>query len=139
MSFLDKEEPKQSSVWDWIIGIGLILLIGAFTLYYQYEKKESGSRFEEANALFEAGRFKDAAGVYEELKSAQYLTPNDDSVIYQRLDSIQSLEEQEMAALERIRSFLAVGDTLSARNEKAAFPFRGFLSAEDQVWLGSFN
>ncbi len=32
MSFLEKEdEGKPSSVWDWVVGIGLVVVIGGFT------------------------------------------------------------------------------------------------------------
>src|SRR5690606_13208431 len=69
MSFLEKEEPDaKSSLWDWVIGIGLIALVGGFTVFYQYQKRSSTTRFGEADSLFQAGNLKEAGKLYEELK-----------------------------------------------------------------------
>src|SRR5687767_10119262 len=99
MSFLQKEEEPQSAFWDWAIGISLILVIGGFTAYYQYQKRYSIKGFQEADSLFRAGAYHKAEGMYEQLKSAQYLTTQHDSVIYARLDTIESVRERQAALI----------------------------------------
>jgi hypothetical protein len=137
MSFLEKEDEKPSTMWDWIVGIGLLVLIGGFTFYYQMQKRLSLKRFNEAAALFEAGRFREASRAYEELKDAQYLTSSNDSLIYARLDSVEELEEREREMVARLRSKLAAGDTAGARADLQSTPFRGLLGASDQKWVDS--
>jgi hypothetical protein len=72
MSFLEKEDDKKSAFWDWFFGIGLVVLVGGFTLYYQVQKRATQERFRAADALFRAGDFAGAARAYEELKDASY-------------------------------------------------------------------
>ena len=115
MSFLEKEDAKPSAFWDWVVGIGLVVLIGGFTLYYQMQKRMSLQRFNQADALFHAGKFREASAAYEELKDAQYLTSKNDSLIYARLDSVEEMEEREREAVAALRSRFAAGDTAGAR------------------------
>jgi hypothetical protein len=136
MSFLEKEDEKPSALWDWVIGIGLIVLVAGFTVFYQYQKRYSRESFSQADSLFQSGKFREAANLYQELKNAQYLTTTHDSLIYARLDSVESMEEQEAEAVGRIRSKLAAGDTAGVRAELEA-PFRGLLPAEEQTFLDS--
>lgn len=135
MSFLEKEDAKPSTMWDWIVGIGLVVLIGGFTLYYQWEKRLSLKRFNEADALFTQGKFREAAAAYEELKDAQYLTSTNDSIIYARLDSVEELEEREEETVARLRGKLDAGDTAGARAELESAKFHGLLGEKDQAWL----
>jgi hypothetical protein len=137
MSFLEKEDAKPSTFWDWVVGIGLIVLIGGFTLYYQVEKRTSLKRFNEADALFAQGKFREASAAYEELKNAQYLTSKNDSLIYARLDSVDELEEREREMVARLRTKLSAGDTAGARAELSAATFNGLLEEADQAWLDS--
>ena len=138
MSFLEKEDEKPSALWDWIIGIGLLLLVAGFTVFYQYQKRYSRERFYEADRLFQAGQYGASASLYRDLKNAQYLTTTHDSLIYARLDSVESMEEREVEVLGRLRAKLAVGDTAGARAELSA-PFRGLLPAQDQAFLDSIQ
>lgn len=138
MSFLEKEDgEKPSNFWDWVVGIGLVLLIGGFTLFYQYQKRLSDSRFREADAVFLAGKYKDAGQMYEALKSAQYLTNKDDSIIYARLDTIETVEEQQNAAVTEARRRAATHDTAGLAGQLARIPHRELLSPEDQAWVDS--
>jgi hypothetical protein len=134
MSFLEKEDAKPSTFWDWVVGI---VLIGGFTIYYQMQKRMSLRRFNEADALFSQGKFLEASAAYEELKEAQYLTSKNDSIIYARLDSVEELEEQEQQTVARLRSRLAAGDTAGARAELGSTKFYGLLGDKDQQWLDS--
>ena len=136
MAFLDKEDEKPSAFWDWVIGIVLLLAVAGFTVFYQYQKRYSRDHFQEADSLFQAGRYGEAALVYQELKNAQYLTTTHDSLIYARLDSVESMQEQEAEAVGRIRAKLAAGDTAGARAE-LGLPFRGLLPPEAQAYLDS--
>ncbi len=138
MSFLEKESEPSSALWDWVIGIGLVLLIGAGTWYYQHLKKSSNSRFAEAESLFHAGDFQLAADMYEELKQAQYATPAQDSLLYERLDSIAVLRDQDAAELSRVQSLLAEGDTVTARKIRDKIAGRGLLPEPDIQHLRSF-
>jgi hypothetical protein len=138
MSFLEKEEgDKPSSFWDWMVGIGLIVLVGGFTVYYQYQKRVSTSRFQEADAVFKAGKFKDAGQLYESLKSAQYLSNKDDSLIYARLEAIETVQEQQNAALSEAKKRVASRDTAGLARQLDQLPHRELLSPEDQAWVDS--
>ena len=137
MSFLEKEDEKKSAFWDWFFGIGLLVLVGGFTIYYQMQKRATQQRFRAADALFEAGRFAEAATAYEDLKEASYLTAANDSVIYARLDSVEALKEQEVETVARLRTRFAAGDTASARAELDTARFHGLLDTRDQRWLDS--
>jgi hypothetical protein len=137
MSFLEKEDEKKSAFWDWFIGIGLIVLVGGFTFYYQMQKRATQKRFAAADSLFHAGEFLSAAQAYEELKDASYLTATNDSIIYDRLDSIETFEESEREAIARLRTKVAAGDTAGARQDFDTLVFRGLLGAQDQFWLDS--
>jgi hypothetical protein len=146
MSFLEKEKPKEgeeekksSSFWDWVVGIGLVIVIGGFTVYYQYQKRSSISRFVQADSLYQAGRFREAGRLYEELKSAQYLTTKNDSVLYARMDTIETWQESQAALLSQAKTQLASGDTAAARKSAALVHYRDLLSDEDRAWLDSVN
>ena len=78
-----------------------------------------------------------AAQAYEELKDASYLTATNDSIIYDRLDSIETFEESEREAIARLRTKVAAGDTAGARLDFDTLVFRGLLGAQDQFWLDS--
>lgn len=138
MALLENETEKPSSFWDWVIGIGLLLIVGGFTLFYQLEKKSSRARFAEADRLFAAGRLPEAAHLYEDLKSAQYLTPANDSVLYARLDSIESLREVQTEAMRQARLSLGSGDTAAARASFGRIAEPRLLSPEDSAfWAGT--
>lgn len=139
MSFLEKEDAKPSTFWDWIVGVGLLLLVGGFILFYQFQKRSSMKHFREADALFQAGKYPEASALYDELKGAQYLTTAHDSLIYARLDSIGSMEEQEKEAVSRMHSKLASGDTAGLRAELSGRVFHGLLAPEDQIFLDSLR
>ncbi len=137
MSFLEKEDEKKSPFWDWFIGIGLVVLVGGFTLYYQMQKRATQQRFVAADALYQSGDLIAAANAYEALKEASYLTASNDSIIYERLDMIEAAEENEREAVARLRTRLAAGDTASARRELDTLVFQGLLNAQDQFWVDS--
>ncbi len=138
MSFLEKEGEKSSAVWDWVIGIGILLLVGGFTMFYQYQKRFSREQFQLADSLFHQEKFKESASVYEKLKNAHYLTPAFDSLIYSRLDSVESMAEREKEAISRLRAKLDIGDSAGVRMELRQ-PFKGLLSPENQVFLDSLK
>lgn len=138
MSYLEKEgEDKGSGVWDWVVGIGLILLIGGFTVYYQYQKRSSTGHSKQADSLFVAGDFAAAEKAYEELKDAQYLTAKDDSTIFARLDTIQTARDEGAAQVAEARARLLAGDTAAARSLLAGIRFRVLLAPEDRAFADS--
>ncbi len=138
MSFLEKEDGgKQSSFWDWVIGIGLVVLIGAFTGFYQYQKRASLGRFQEADALYKAGKFREAGDLYEALKSAQYLTTKNDSTIYARLDTVESVQEQQNTAVIEAKKCAAAGDVTGLGAQLGKIPHRDLLNPEDLAWVDS--
>lgn len=140
MGLLDKEEDKQgSSFWDWIIGIGLVLLIGGFTVYYQYQKRSSISRGHQADSLYVVGKYADAERVYEELKNAQYLTPQDDSIIYARLDTIETVKESDAARVVEARAKLKSGDTAAAKGLIGSLRFPDLLAPDAQGFVESLG
>jgi hypothetical protein len=137
MSFLEPEEEKKSALWDWVLGIGLLVLVGGFTVYYQTQKRSTRERFHLADSLFQAGDFAGAARAYENLKDASYITASDDSVIYERMDSVEDLTEREKEAVARLRMRFAAGDVEGARADLDTLIFRGLLPARDQQWVDS--
>ncbi len=138
MSFLEKEdEGKQSSFWDWVVGIGLVVVIGGFTVYYQYQKRSSKTRFDLADATYKSGHFKDAAKIYEELKSAQYLTTHDDSTIYVRMDSIETAQELQAALVAQLKAKAAAGDLNGILPALQGLRFAELLSDGDKAWIDS--
>lgn len=138
MSFLEKEgEDKGSGIWDWVVGIGLVLLIGGFTVYYQFQKRSSASHSKQADSLFVAGDFAAAEKAYEELKNAQYLTAKDDSIIFARLDTIETAKEDAAAKVAEARARLHAGDTAAARSLLAGLRFRALLAPEDRSFADS--
>jgi len=142
MAFLDKEEgeeKKQSSFWDWVVVAGLIILVGGFTFYYQFQKRSSTARFNQADSLYQAGQFREAGRRYEELKTAQYLTTKNDSVIYARLDSIENAQEREAGLLAQCKSRLAARDTAGARQAAAQIRAKDVLDDADRAWLDSLQ
>ena len=139
MSFLEKEETKQSTFWDWVVGIGLIIVVGGFTVYYQYQKKSSLSRFKQADEFYQGHHIKEAGKLYEELKSAQYLTTANDSTIYARLDTLETLREAEAAQILKAKDFAGAKDSVNLRLGLEAIPFPEILSDEDKGWFDSVN
>ena len=137
MALLEAEEDKKSPFWDWFIGIGLLVLVGGFTLYYQVQKRSTQERFRSADKLYEAGDYTGAAAAYESLKDASYLTAANDSTIYARLEVIEDLQEREKEAVARLRMRIAAGDLDGARAELEAFTSSGLLAAGDRAWLDS--
>lgn len=137
MSFLSKEDEKPSTFWDWVVGLGLVVLIGGFTVYYQWQKRVSLGEFHAADDLFKAGKFREASAAYEELKNASYLTAENDSIIYTRLDSVRELEEREREIVARLRTKLSAGDTAGARVELDTTTFHGLIGDEDRRWVDS--
>lgn len=137
MSFLEKEDGKQSAFWDWFIGIALVVLVAGFTVYYQYQKRATQTRFRAADALFRSGDFVEAAGAYEALKNASYLTAGDDSTIYARLDTISELQERSRESVARARTLAAAGDVPDARKAIAEVVEPDLLDARDHGWIDS--
>ncbi len=137
MSFLEKEETKQSAFWDWVVGIGIVAVVGGFTAFYQYQKRSSLSRFQHAEVLFKARNLKAAAKVYEDLKSAQYLTTADDSTIYARLDTVENIREMQAAIVQKCKAKVAAGDSTGINQDLGSLPFPELLSLEDSLWLDS--
>ncbi len=137
MAFLEKEEAPPSAFWDWVIGIGLVVLIGGFTLFYQYQKRSSNQGFNQADSLFHEGKYREAAAAYEDLKNAQYLSTHHDSLIYSRLDSIETMKEQEEEGAHRIKALLSAGDTTAAKKTFASISLRGLADSSVTLYLDS--
>jgi hypothetical protein len=138
MSFLEKEEEKKpSSFWDWAVVIGLVVLASGFTVYYQYQKRTSASRFDEADSVYKSGKLKEAGQLYEALKSAQYLSNQEDSIIYARLDTIETVQEQQNSAVTEAKRRAVAHDTAGLASQLARLPHRELLSAEDRAWVDS--
>lgn len=138
MSFLEKEDgEKPSSFWDWVIGIGLVVAIAGFAAFYQVQKKASAARFAEADSVYKSGKLAEAGRLYEALKTAQYLTNQDDSTIYARLDTIETVTEQQNAAVVEAKKRAAAGDTAGLAAQLERMPHPALLSEEDRAWVDS--
>ena len=139
MSFLEKEESNPSNFWDWVVGIGLVLAVGGFTVFYQYQVRSSHRRFQEADALFQARNFKAAESMYEDLKSAQYLTTANDSTIYARLDTVETAREQQVSLVAQARTQAAAGELPAVRQTLAGIDHPELLPDEDKAWMDSIK
>lgn len=137
MTQLESEDEKKSPFWDWVIGIGLLVLVGGFTIYYQVQKRVTQERFRAADALFESRDFTAAAAAYEALKDASYMTVANDSIIYARLEYIEDLQDRERETVARLRMRLSAGDRDGARAELESATFNGLLPEREQAWLDS--
>ncbi len=128
MSFLEKEEGKESSSkWDWVIMAVVVLVLGLGTFVYQYQKGQSTHSFESADSLYQDKNYVSAESAYEALKAASYITPQDDSVIYSRLDTIQTLRERDADLHKRLQAALKISDTTGARDLAAQYNSKGLL------------
>ncbi|MEO7425775.1 MAG: hypothetical protein ABI036_11350, partial [Fibrobacteria bacterium] len=114
-----------------------VVVVGGFTVFYQYQKRASISRFEEADSLYQAGKIKDAGKLYEELKSAQYLTNKYDSIIYARLDTIETLRELQNALVAETRKKAVPGGAAAMGPILDKVPHKELLSDEDKAWVDS--
>ncbi len=139
MSFLEKEDEKKSPVWDWVIGIGLLALVGGFTLYYQLQKRATQTRFQAADALFQSGDLAAAAEAYEALKDASYLTPANDSTIYARLELVEEARERMREAVARARTLSAAGDSAGARAGLDSVEHPELLDERDRAWYDAMK
>jgi len=94
MSFI-KKEGNESSLWDWIILIGIVLGGGSFWLYYQYQKSSTLDGFSKADSLFKAGEYQKSLDVYDILRYSDYLETAHDSILTERLDTLYQLLEDD--------------------------------------------
>ena len=98
MSFIKKKDDKGSSIWDWIFLGGLV--IGGLSLwrYLTTQKGKTNTGFDRADSLYKAGDFKGAREIYEELRDADYLSPAHDSILYERVEILDSIFDEQKAA-----------------------------------------
>ena len=93
MSFI-KKEGKESSLWDWVILIALVVGGTSFWLYYRYQKSSTLEGFQKADSLFEAGAYREAMDVYDKVRYSDYLEPGHDSILSERLDTLYQILEE---------------------------------------------
>ena len=94
MSFIKKEDSESSSLWDWVILIGLVVAGGGFWFYYQHQKTSTLEGFKKADSLFVAGEYQKSLDVYDVLKYSDYLETAHDSLLSERLDSLYQILEE---------------------------------------------
>lgn len=98
MSFIQDEKERSSSMWDWII-LALLVVGGAvFWWYYSSTKASTQEGFIHADSLFQAGAYRRAFNLYEELKNSDYLEPAHDSILFERLDTLRTILENAQNA-----------------------------------------
>jgi len=93
MSFI-KKEGNESSLWDWVILIALIVGGGSFWLYYRHQKNSTLEGFSRADSLFHAGEYKKSFDVYDVLRNSDYIEPAHDSILSKRLDTLYQILEE---------------------------------------------
>jgi len=93
MSFIKDKDKENSSLWDWII-LAVILVGGiGFWQYISFQSNRTTNDLRKADSLFNAGKYQEARKAYDNLGDHDYLSDQHDSIIYERLEDLDSLLE----------------------------------------------
>ena len=126
-------EPKKEpfvSVWDLVTVAVLLLVGGGFWFWYSSAKTESSSHFLHADSLYRAGDYPAALEAYEALRASEAVVAGkDDSLMYRRMDSLESFQEADLRLGEAARAALVSEDTalIRAAREGLAQRSHGFV------------
>lgn len=130
---LPEPEPKKepfASVWDLVTVAALLLVGGGFWFWYSSAKTESATHFLHADSLYRAGDFPAALEAYEALRASEAVVAGkDDSLMYRRMDSLESFQEADLRLSEAARGALVSEDTslIRAAREGLAVRSHGFV------------
>ena len=110
---------------------GAILLVGGgFWFWYNSARTESSSHFLHADSLYRAGDYPAALEAYQALRASEAVVAGkDDSLMYKRMDSLESFQESDLRLSEAARAALISEDTslVRAAREGLAVRTHGFV------------
>lgn len=126
-------EPKKepfASVWDLVTIVALVVVGGGFWFWYNSAKAESTTHFMHADSLYRAGDFPAALEAYESMRASEAVVAGkDDSLMYRRMDSLESFKDADLRLSEAARAALVSEDTslIRAAREGLAMRTHGFV------------
>lgn len=107
----EKKEPFASTT-DIVVILLVALLAAGFWFWYHGEGGQSHSHFAHADSLYAAHRFPEALADYRKLRETEKVFSKlDDSLLYRRIDSLSSLEDNAKNLCEGARAALVSRDT----------------------------
>jgi len=111
----EKKEPFASTT-DLVVLLVVALLAAGFWIWYRGEGGQSRSHFAHADSLYDAHRLPEALANYRKLRETEKIfTKKDDSILYRRIDSLSTLEDDAKTLCEGARAALVSGDTALIR------------------------
>lgn len=120
-----KKEPFVS-VWDVVTLVALLLVGGGFWFWYSSAKSESTTHFRHADSLYVSGDYPAALEAYEALRASEAVVAGkDDSLMYRRMDSLESFRESDLRLAEAARAALVSEDTSLIRAAREGLAQRG--------------
>jgi len=111
----EKKEPFASTT-DIVVILLVALLAAGFWFWYHGEGGQSHSHFAHADSLYANHRLPQALAEYRKLRETEKVFSKlDDSLLYRRIDSLSSLEDNAKNLGEGARAALVSGDTALIR------------------------
>ena len=107
----EKKEPFASTT-DIVVILLVALVAAGFWFWYRGEGGNSHSHFTSADSLYSAHRYPEALADYRNLRETEKVFSKlDDSILYRRIDSLSSMEDNARNLCEGARAALLSGDT----------------------------
>ena len=111
----EKKEPFASTT-DIVVILLVALVAAGFWFWYRGEGGQSHSHFAGADSLYAAHRLPEALADYRKLRETEKVFSKlDDSLLYRRIDSLSSLEDNAKNLCEGARAALVSRDTALIR------------------------
>lgn len=125
-------EPVVSRT-DLVVLLALALAGAGFWWWYSGAKHDSTRHFAHADSLYQAGRLSEALAEYRTLREKEeVIGKGDDSIMYRRMDSLETIAEKTGELVRGARAALLSGDTALVRRAREVLEPRapaGFVPA----------
>jgi len=122
----EKKEPFVSG-WDVVVLLVLALVGSGFWFWYNSAKDSSTSTIVKADSLYRAGNYPEAQKSYRAVReNASVISKRDDSLMYRRMDSLETFEEQDLQLANGARAAIASEDTALIRTAAEAVKSRNY-------------
>jgi uncharacterized protein HemX len=125
----EKKEPFASTT-DIVVILVVAVLAAGFWFWYHGEGGQSRSHFARADSLYAAHRLPQALADYRKLRETEKVFSKlDDSLLYRRIDSLSTLEDNAKNLVDGARAALVSRDTALIRHavEKLSSDSTGFV------------
>lgn len=111
----EKSEPFASTT-DIVVILIVVVLAAGFWFWYHGEGGQSHSHFARADSLYAAHRYPEALADYRKLRETEKVFSKlDDSLLYRRIDSLATLEDNAKILCEGAKAALVSRDTALIR------------------------